>query len=104
MARSEAMQVELNGHTQRMTEMSHKQTVTDDKVVNLSEQVTINKILVDQTQDLKKIFAKSMVGVFFMFLVSVGASVYSTNAKQEASAESSDQLQTVLAELLAKKE
>ena len=100
MAKSDAMQIELNGQSQRVTEISHKLTATEGKVVILSEQVAVNKVLVGQTQDLKKMFAKSMVGIFVMFLLSIGSSVYSTSAKQVANLDLADQL----AKILAKKE
>jgi len=96
MAKSDAMQIELNGQSQRVTELSHKQSATDSKVVSLSEQVAVNKVLVGQTQDLKKMFAKSMVGIFVMFLLSIGSSVYSTNAKQVANLDLADQLAKIL--------
>lgn len=103
LAKSEALQVEFNAQSQRVTEISHKMSTMDDKVSNLSEQVAINKILVGQTQDLKNMFAKSMVGIFVMFLLSIGSAVYGAYAKQESDSQSADQLKTVLAEVLAKK-
>lgn len=104
MTKSDAMQVELNGQSQRITEQALRQAATDDKISSLVEQVAVTTVLTGQTQDLKKTWSKAAVGVFFMFLASLGTMVYGTVAKQEASENSSAQLQAVLTELLARKE
>lgn len=97
MAKTDAMQVELNGQSQRVTELSHKLASTDAKVISISEQVAVNKVLVGQTQDLKKMFTRSMIGIFVMFLMMIGSSVYGTNAKEGANLDLAEQLSKILA-------
>ena len=66
----------------------------------MHEQVAINRLLVDQTQDLKKMFLRSMIGVFVMFLLSIGSSVYKTQATATVNAE----VAAMIAELIKSKE
>ena len=87
LSKSDTQQVEINNITTLITKISSKQESLEDKLSTMHEQVAINKILVGQTQDLKKMFLKSMVGVFVMFLLSIGSSVYTTTAKTQANAE-----------------
>ena len=81
--KSESMQVEMNGQSERINDLSHKVSGIDKKVHELSEQVVVNKLLVSQTQDLKKMFTKAMVGVFFMFLCSLGVQLMQNQQKNE---------------------
>jgi len=98
--KSESLQIEFNGQAARVTELSHKLSSFGDKVVTLSEEVAVNKVLIGQTQDLKGYVLKAMVGVVFMFAITILASVYTTNAKSEANQEVS----ALLAEILKSKE
>ena len=82
-SKSESMQVEMNGQSERINDLSHKVSGIDKKVHELSEQVVVNKLLVSQTQDLKKMFTKAMVGVFFMFLCSLGVQLMQNQQKNE---------------------
>lgn len=104
MVKSEAMQSEMNGQSQRITELSVRQSATEDKVSFVSEQVAVNKSILNHVQDLKKVWAKAGIGMFFAILVSTVALVYGTAAKQEASEKTTEQLKSALTELLARKE
>ena len=87
LSKSDTQQVEINNITTLVTKISGKQENLEEKLSTMHEQVSINKLLVGQTQDLKNIFLKSMVGVFVMFLIMIGSSVYTTTAKTQANAE-----------------
>lgn len=87
LSKSESMQVEINGINQKQTEQQHEISFISKEVSAVTTQVAVNKTLVDQTQDLKKMFSKAMIGVFFMFLVSLGSLVYSTYTKQQSNLE-----------------
>ena len=87
LSKSDTQQVEINNITTLVTKLSSKHESFEEKLSTVHEQVAINKLLVGQTQDLKNIFVKSMVGVFIMFLLSIGSSVYTTTAKTQANAE-----------------
>ncbi len=104
MVKSEAMQSEMNGQSQRITELSVRQSATEDKVSFVSEQVAVNKSILNHVQDLKKVWTKAGIGMFFAILVSTVALVYGTAAKQEASEKTTEQLKSALTELLARKE
>jgi len=98
LSKSDTQQVEINNITTLIAKLSSKQESFEEKLSTVHEQVAINKLLVGQTQDLKNIFVKSMVGVFVMFLLSIGSSVYTTTAKSQANAE----VAAMIAEMIKK--
>ncbi len=100
LAKSESMQVEINSINQKQTEQQCELSSISKDVSGINTQVAVTKTLVDQTQDIKKIFLKSMIGVFVMFLIMIGSSVYTTTAKSQANAE----VAAMIAELIKSKE
>ena len=100
LSKSDTQQVEINNITSLVAKLSSKQEKLDDRFSTMHEQVAINKILVDQTQDLKKMFLRSMIGVFVMFLLSIGSSVYKAQATATVNAE----VAAMIAEIIKSKD
>jgi archaellum component FlaC len=100
LSKSDTQQAEINHISASVSKLSSKHENLEEKLSTMHEQVAINKLLVGQTQDLKKIFAKSMVGVFVMFLLSIGSSVYTTSVKNQANAE----VAATIAEMIKRKD
>jgi len=87
LAKSESMQVEINGINQKQTEQQCELYNLSKDVSEIDKRGAIDNVLVGQSQDLKKIFIRSMVGVFFMFLMSLGTLIYSTATKTQSNAD-----------------
>ena len=100
LSKSDTQQVEINNISTLTTKLSSKQDAFEHRLSTMHEQVAINRLLVDQTQDLKKMFLRSMIGVFVMFLLSIGSSVYKTQATATVNAE----VAAMIAELIKNKE
>lgn len=100
LSKSDTQQVEINNISILTTKLSSKQDAFEHRLSTMHEQVAINRLLVDQTQDLKKMFLRSMIGVFVMFLLSIGSSVYKAQATATVNAE----VATLIAEMIKSKE
>ena len=75
-SKSEAQQIEINEVTKQTGLLFAKYDKLNDAYSNLKTTSEINKVLVLETQDLKKMFTRSMIGVFVMFIVAVGSNVF----------------------------
>ena len=73
---SKAQQVEINEIKNQIVFLSSKYDRLQDSYADLHTTSEVNKILVMETQDLKKMFTRSMIGVFVMFIVAVGSNVF----------------------------
>ena len=100
MSKSDTQQVEINNISILTTKLSSKQDAFEHRLSTMHEQVAINRLLVDQTQDLKKMFLRSMIGVFVMFLLSIGSSVYKAQATATVNAE----VAAMIAEMIKSKD
>lgn len=87
LAKSESMQVEINGINQKQTEQQCELSSLSKDFSAMHEQVSITKLLVGQTQDLKKVFIRSMIGAFFVISISLGSSIYMSAVKTQANAD-----------------
>lgn len=76
LAKSEAQQIEINNTSLSLLRLTDKVEREADKIADLHSQVSVNSTLVDQTQELKKYFIRGMVGVFLMFVMSIGTQLY----------------------------
>ena len=56
LSKSDTQQVEINNISTLTTKLSSKQDAFEHRLSTMHEQVAINRLLVDQTQDLKKCF------------------------------------------------
>jgi len=95
LSRSEAMQVEMNHQSKRVSALSHKTETISNDVGELKTQVAVNKTLVKQTQDLKKIFAGAVISMLLM----AGWSIYD---KKPPAPQISQEAITALSELIVK--
>ena len=75
-SKSEAQQIEINEVSKQITILFTKYDKLNDEYSNLKTTSEINKVLVLETQDLKKMFTRSMIGIFVMFVVAVSSNVF----------------------------
>lgn len=95
LSKSEAMQVEMNNQSKRVSALSHKTEAIANDVSDLKTQVAVNKTLVKQTQDLKRMFAASLISMILAY----GWSVYD---KKPTSPQLTQEAITALSELIVK--
>lgn len=76
LAKSEAQQIEINNTTTALTRLTDKVERQSDKIAEIHSTVSVNSTLVTQTQELKKYFVRGMIGVFLMFVMSMGTQIY----------------------------
>ncbi len=95
LSKSEAMQVEMNNQSKRVSALSHKVETISIDVGDIKTQVAVNKTLVKQTQDLKRMFAASLISMILAY----GWSVYD---KKPVTPQLSQEAITALSELIVK--
>ena len=95
LSKSEAMQVEMNNQSKRVSALSHKVEIISNDVGKLKTQVAVNQTLVKQTQDLKRMFAASLISMILAY----GWSVY---VKKPSTPQLSPEAITALSELIVK--
>jgi hypothetical protein len=88
-SKAEVQQVEINEVSKQLGILFSKYDKLNESYSNLKTTSEINKVLVLETQDLKKMFTRSMIGVFVMFMVAIGSNAFvkepsETNKKLDA--------------------
>lgn len=94
-AKSDAMQVEINILTKVFSELSNEVKINTNDISNVKTKVAVNETLVKQTQDIKRMFAASVISLFLAY----GWSVYD---KKPATPQLSQEAITALSELIVK--
>lgn len=111
LSKSDTQQVEINNLTTVVTKISSKQESQEEKFAakheilevkfsTMHEDVAISKFQSSQYQDIKKMFVRSMIGVFVMFMFTIGQSFYKTQATATVNAE----VAALIAEMIKDKE
>ena len=75
-SKAEAQQVEINELSKQQGLLVTKYDKLNDSYSDLKTTSEINKVLVMETQELKKMFTRSMIGVFVMFMIAVSSNVF----------------------------
>lgn len=75
-SKADVQQIEINEISKQLSILFQKYDKVNDKCAVLETTSEVNKVLVKDTQDLKKMLTKSMVGVFIMFIVAVASAVF----------------------------
>jgi len=88
-SKADVQQTEINELSKQLGVLFSKYDKLNDSYASLKTTSEINKILVQETQELKKMFTRSMIGVFAMFIVAIGSNVFvkepsETNKKIDA--------------------
>jgi hypothetical protein len=88
-SKAEVQQAEINELSRQQAVLFSKYDKLNDSYSSLKTTSEINKVLVLETQDLKKMFTRSMIGVFVMFMVAIGSNAFvkepsETNKKLDA--------------------
>jgi len=83
LSKSESMQTEINGISNRITEIVHDAQISNRDISDIKEGMAVNKSQLSQFQDIKKMFLSAMIGVFFMFLTTLAAQVYNSQNRDE---------------------
>jgi argonaute-like protein implicated in RNA metabolism and viral defense len=88
-SKAEVQQTEINELSRQQGVLFSKYDKLNDSYASLKTTSEINKVLVLETQELKKMFTRSMIGVFVMFMVAIGTNSFTkepseTNKKLDA--------------------
>lgn len=94
-AKSDTMQVEINNQSKIITELSNEVKTNTNAISDEKIKTAVNETLVKQTQDLKKMFAASLISMILAY----GWSVYD---KKPTAPQLSQEAITALSELIVK--
>jgi len=94
-AKSDAMQVEINNQSKIITELSNEVKTNTNAISDEKIKTAVNETLVKQTQDLKRMFAASLISMILAY----GWSVYD---KKPTTPQLSQEAITALSEMIVK--
>jgi argonaute-like protein implicated in RNA metabolism and viral defense len=88
-SKADVQQTEINELSKQSGILFSKYDKLNDAYSSLKTTSEINKVLVLETQDLKKMFTRSMIGVFVMFMLAIASNTFvkepsETNKKLDA--------------------
>ncbi len=82
-SKSDALQVEMNGQTQRVTELSHTVKEIEKHVALHETQLAVNKTIIKQQQDMKVMFTRAFIALGVAFTVAIGSQVFMNQGSNE---------------------
>ncbi len=82
-SKSDAMQVEMNGQTQRVTELSHTVKDMEKQLATHGTQLAVNKTIIKQQQDMKVMFTRAFIALGVAFTIAIGSQVFMNQGSSE---------------------
>lgn len=83
MRNSEAMQVEMNGQTQRLTELSQVVKENEKQTAVHTTQLAVTKTVVESHNEVKVMFTRAFIALGIAFTIAIGSQVFLTQGNNE---------------------